>query len=167
MSEWFWGQVAAWHITWRTVVEAGLLALAAFVVSTAAVLWMLLRLPSTYLCEDYPPRVGENWPSALRWLVFLGKNLLGALLVLTGAVLSLPGVPGPGLLLILVGIMLLNFPGKRRLERKLVGQPHVFGAINRLRARHGKPPLLPHVTADGPSGARQTPVPGAGDHGQR
>jgi hypothetical protein len=38
--------------------------------------------------------------------------------------------------------MLLNFPGKRALERKLVGRPRVLRAINGLRARFGKPGLV-------------------------
>jgi hypothetical protein len=55
--------------------------------------------------------------------------------------MSLPGVPGQGVLTILLGVMLLDFPGKRRLEYKLISQPRVFNNINRLRARFDKPPL--------------------------
>lgn len=56
--------------------------------------------------------------------------------------------PGPGVLTILIGVMLLNFPGKRRLERKLVERPRVLEAINRLRARFGKAPLILEVGQD-------------------
>jgi hypothetical protein len=72
----------------------------------------------------------------------VGKNLLGAFLVLLGIVLSLPGVPGQGILTILIGVMLLDFPGKRDLERKLVSRPKVREGIDRLRQRFGKPPLV-------------------------
>ena len=58
-----------------------------------------------------------------------------------GIVLSLPGVPGQGLLTILLGIMLLDFPGRRKLEVKILSRPQVFKAINKLRHRFGKPPL--------------------------
>ena len=57
-------------------------------------------------------------------------------------VLSLPGIPGPGVLIIFVGIMLLDFPGKRELERRLVSRPGILGKINGLRTRYGKPPLV-------------------------
>ncbi len=50
-------------------------------------------------------------------------------------------VPGQGILTILIGIMLLDLPGTRNLELKLVRRPHVLGAINRIRARFHKPPL--------------------------
>jgi hypothetical protein len=45
-------------------------------------------------------------------------------------------------LTILIGLMLLNFPGKRRLERRLVSRPRILAAINALRAHFGKPALL-------------------------
>jgi hypothetical protein len=45
-------------------------------------------------------------------------------------------------LTILLGIMLLDFPGKRSLEARIVSRPRVFRAINALRARFDKPPLL-------------------------
>ena len=67
------------------------------------------------------------------------KNLLGVVLVALGIVMSLPGVPGQGILTILLGIMLLDFPGKRNLEHKMVSRPQVLNAINKLRHRFGKP----------------------------
>jgi hypothetical protein len=57
-------------------------------------------------------------------------------------VLSLPGVPGQGVLTILLGVMLLDFPGKRGLELKLVSRPKVLNTINRIRHRFDRPPLL-------------------------
>jgi len=62
-------------------------------------------------------------------------------LVGLGIVLSLPGIPGQGVLTILLGIMISDFPGKERLERKIVSYPKVLEALNKLRERFGKPPL--------------------------
>jgi hypothetical protein len=56
--------------------------------------------------------------------------------------MSVPGVPGQGLLTILIGVMLLDFPGKRRLERWLLRRRGVLAAINKVRARYGRPPLV-------------------------
>jgi hypothetical protein len=63
-------------------------------------------------------------------------------ILLLGIPLILPGVPGPGLVLIVIGVSLLDFPGKRRLEQRVVGRPRVLKAINALRARFGRPPLV-------------------------
>jgi hypothetical protein len=61
---------------------------------------------------------------------------------LLGIALSLPGVPGQGLLTILIGAMLLDFPGKRRCEKWILRRRGVLSTINKLRARRGCPPLI-------------------------
>jgi len=50
-------------------------------------------------------------------------------------------LPGQGFITILIGIMLLNFPGKLSLELRIVQQPPVFRAINWMRARANQPSL--------------------------
>jgi hypothetical protein len=70
------------------------------------------------------------------------KNLLGSLMVLAGLVMSLPLVPGPGVLFVLIGLGLIDFPGKRALELRLLRQRHVLSSVNKVRARFGRPPLL-------------------------
>ena len=72
--------------------------------------------------------------------------------MVAGIILSVPGVPGQGLLTMLVGLVLLDIPGKRRLELKLVSRPRVVRAINRLRKRFSRPPLL--TTPADPHGAK-------------
>ena len=72
----------------------------------------------------------------------VAKNISGVVLVFAGILMSLPGVPGQGVLTILMGVMLLDFPGKRRLELKLVSRPKVLRTVNRIRARFDRPPLL-------------------------
>jgi hypothetical protein len=67
--------------------------------------------------------------------------LLGILLIAVGVVLSVPGIPGQGVLTILLGVMLVDFPGRWKAERWLVSHPGVLAAMNTLRRRFGKPPL--------------------------
>ena len=77
---------------------------------------------------------------AWRWTLAIAKNLFGALLVVLGVVMIF--TPGQGLLALVLGISLLDIPGKRALERRLIQQPKVLGVINRMRARAGRPPLV-------------------------
>ena len=56
--------------------------------------------------------------------------------------MSVPGVPGQGILTILLGVMLLDLPGKRRVEQRILRQPKVLEKINKLRNKFSKPPLL-------------------------
>lgn len=111
------------------------------VASLTVVAVVLVRMPEDYLLR---PEATPFWPDRPAWaraLGRLGKNLLGVVLVAIGVVLSLPGVPGQGALTILIGVMLLDIPGKRRLERRMLGGKKIHAAVNRLRARYGRPPL--------------------------
>lgn len=111
-----------------------------FVVSLGAVAAVIVRLPADYFRDGYASPMAERHP-VVRWMGVVVKNAAGALLVVLGLLLSLPGIPGQGLLTILIGVMLLDFPGKRRIERRLISRPRVLAGINALRARFGKAPL--------------------------
>lgn len=75
----------------------------------------------------------------------IARNAVGWILIVVGVVLSLPGIPGPGVLVLLIGLFLVDFPGKTRLQRKILGSPAVARPANRLRRLFGKAPLeLPH-----------------------
>jgi hypothetical protein len=49
--------------------------------------------------------------------------------------------PGQGILSLLLGLTLIDIPGKRTLERKIIQRPSVLRVVNHLRARADKPPL--------------------------
>ncbi len=133
---------AVFSLTAATGVWALLLAAALLVAANAVVVFLVVRLPANYFSNPpaRPARGDRHW--LLHWAMVAGKNLLGGLVVLIGVVLSLPGLPGPGLVLILLGLMLIDFPGKRRLVRNLVRRKRILRTINWLRARFGRPPLV-------------------------
>jgi hypothetical protein len=121
---------------------------ATFVVGVWIMRWLILRIPS-----DYFVRVPRDWrhspPRALLPHLALTalKNGGGVLLLAAGLVMLV--TPGPGLLALVLGLSLVSFPGKRRLEERFLGQPRVLQAANRLRVRHGVLPLVmpPHHRA--------------------
>jgi hypothetical protein len=122
-----------------------LIALGVWLVATAATLaiaaMIVVRLPPTYFSEDsatHGVRVG-SWRSPRH----VARNALGVVLVALGLAMAIPGIPGQGLLTVLIGLMLVDFPGRRRVEKALVRRPGILIAINRMRARFGHPPLLP------------------------
>ncbi len=114
--------------------------LVTFAVNLAIVSFVLVKLPASYFQKSHPRDFWTDRHPMVRLIGKIGKNALGVALVLLGVVLSLPGIPGQGLITILLGIMLLEFPGKRRLELEIVSRPRIFNAINKLRHRFGKPP---------------------------
>ena len=112
-----------------------------FIGSIALVSFLLVRLPADYFSDSFP-RAAENAHPVGRWTAMLGKNLLRVLLIALGVILSFPGLPGQGIMTILIGLVLLDFPGKRRLVRWLLSHPKVLDSVNRLRQRYGKTPLV-------------------------
>ena len=129
-------------ITWQRVLLGVLLFVVTFAVSLAIVSYILVKIPAEYFRLDHPRELWTDRHPAVRFLGVFAKNLLGVILVVLGIVMSIPGVPGQGILTILLGIMLLDFPGKRTLEYKLVSRPKVLSTINKLRHRFGKARLV-------------------------
>lgn len=122
-----------------------------FTLSLAIVGGLLIRLPATYFLDRHQRERWIDQHPVVRWSGIALKNVLGVGLIALGCVLSLPLIPGQGLLTILLGLMLLDFPGKRKLERRIVGMPRVLNRVNRLRARFGKPPLVLEERGQGPA----------------
>ncbi|HJU92526.1 MAG TPA: hypothetical protein VJ656_06260 [Pyrinomonadaceae bacterium] len=129
-------------LTWRNVLIGTLIFITSFLINLAIVSVILVKLPADHFSKDRKTKFWHGRRPLLNAAKVIGKNLLGVFLVVLGVVLSLPGVPGQGLLTILLGIMLLDFPGRERLEQKLLSKPSIVNTINRLRGRFGKPPLV-------------------------
>lgn len=102
---------------------------------------VMVKIPANYFSSHYKEDFLPNSRWIVRWGAVVAKNFLGVFLVLLGIVLSLPGVPGQGILTILLGLIMLDIPGKRPLEARIIKRPAVRDAINKLRARFNKPPL--------------------------
>jgi hypothetical protein len=134
-SRWAWPEHG-----WAWIAIASLIFLLMSLGGLALVSAIVIRLPADYFAE--PQRYWTNRHPVLRWSGLIAKNLLGIALIGIGIVLSLPGVPGPGLLTILLGVMLTDFPGKRRLECWLIRRPAILAAVNGLRERYNKPPFV-------------------------
>ena len=129
-------------LTWGGAALLLLVILIATGASVVAVAVVFAKLPPTFFQDFHSREVWGDRHVTLRLTARIVRNALGAVLVALGVVLSLPGVPGPGLPTILIGIILLEFPGKRQLERRIVGRRRLLRMINRLRRRFGEPPLI-------------------------
>ena len=128
-------------LTWRSVLIGAAIFVGSFLINLAIVSVILVKLPANHFAKNRKTKFWAGPRPALNAAKVIGKNIAGVLLVALGVVLSLPGIPGQGLLTILLGIMLLDFPGRERLEQKLLSKPTIVNTINRLRGRFGKPPL--------------------------
>ena len=133
MMEWL-----PWDLS-RLTLALGLL-LAGIVVPVVVATLMVLRLPPDYFTHTRrEPVYREERHPVIGWTMALLKNLSGLLLIALGIIMLF--TPGQGILTALVGLMLLNFPGKYRLERRLVRMGPIVPALNVLRKRFGRAPL--------------------------
>jgi hypothetical protein len=141
MPEWLSSRLPEGWTGWHLMLATVALAVTMAAISVVVVAWALARLPADYFVNPEARHRTDRHP-VLRVLVAIGRNLIGYLLIALGVVLSLPGVPGQGILTILMGVMLIDFPGKHRAELWLVTRKSVFAGVNKLRAKLGRPPLL-------------------------
>lgn len=101
---------------------------------------ILVRLPADYFDTRVPRHWMKEHHPVLRVIGLIIKNIVGTVFLSAGFIMLF--TPGQGLLTMLIGISLLDFPGKRTLEARIVAQPSILKAINALRHRFNKPPLI-------------------------
>lgn len=128
-------------LTWGGIgITAGLF-LGSLALSFGGIALVMVKIPPRYFAVDHQRDFLPDSPFVVRWGAVIAKNIAGVLLIILGIILSLPGVPGQGILTILLGLIFLDIPGKRPLEARIIKRPAVLAAINKLRAKYNKPPL--------------------------
>ena len=128
-------------LTWSSILLGMGLFLASLLISFAAIGIVMVKIPAHYFSTHYKQDFLPGSPWLVRWSAVILKNILGFVLIAIGIVLSLPGVPGQGILTILLGLIMIDIPGKRPIEARIIKQPAVLAAVNKLRAKYDKPPL--------------------------
>ena len=119
----------------------GFLSICVFILSLATLPWVVAQIPENYFCHrERTPTPWKNQHPALRILILIAKNLLGYLLLIGGIIMLF--IPGQGLLTILMGFVLMDYPGKYALERRIVSIPAILSSLNWLRSKRNAPPLI-------------------------
>lgn len=118
----------------------GALSLVTLVITLIVIPVLVIQIPVDYFQRRRrnPEGYQGRYP-VIRLLLLALKNILGIIFVVAGFAMLL--LPGQGIITILIGIMLLNFPGKLELERRIVQQAPVLRAINWMRAQANRPAL--------------------------
>ena len=140
MFEWFYNnETLLW---WLLVVS-----FITFIATLIAVPVILARLPEDYF--SLPDRHRIPWANrhpVLRIPLLLIKNLLGIMFVFAGILML--ALPGQGILTIIIGLALMDFPGKYRAERWVVSRHSVLRGINWIRGKAGKSELILNFGGD-------------------
>lgn len=118
----------------------GVVSIVTFVGGLLVVPVLIVRIPEDYFVR--PPgdssRFAHRHP-AIAITAKIVKNVIGVLLALAGIAMLV--LPGQGLLTLLVGLLLIDGPGKRRVELWILKRRPIHATIDWIRRRRGHPPL--------------------------
>ncbi|MFK7816889.1 MAG: hypothetical protein AB8B92_11200 [Gammaproteobacteria bacterium] len=111
------------------------------IISLAIIPFVVIKMPEDYFLERYRVRASKKstYPILAQFLTGL-KNLIGFIFILLGILMLI--LPGQGILTVLMGLFLMNFPGKYKFERKLASLPKVLKSLNWIRSKANKPQLM-------------------------
>ena len=116
------------HAQWLIIVS-----FISFIATLILVPAIIVRLPADYFYATKRQKSNALHP-AINLFSIIIKNALGALLILAGLVMLF--TPGQGLITLLAGMMIMNYPGKYKLERWIIIRFHLLKPINWYRKRH-------------------------------
>ena len=118
----------------------GLGSLGVFTVSLLSLPWLVAQIPEDYFVpKKRRPTQWKTRRPVIRLATLISKNLLGYILLLGGIMMLF--LPGQGILTMVAGALLIDYPGRFALERKIANTPAIFKGLNWLRAKANKPPL--------------------------
>lgn len=129
MDQWLSKDVLVWVSVFSGI---------ALVLSAILVPVVIVRLPVDYFVTE---RRGwlDRQPTLLRIGLRVLKNLLGIVILVLGVLMLV--LPGQGVLAILLGLTLVDFPGKQALQCKLIRKPKVIDGMNWIRRKFHASPL--------------------------
>lgn len=138
MFEWLANKWAA--LTWEQILVGSGVFLLSLAINILIIFVVIIKLPADYFSSEYTHHFMPGKPWYIRWSAVILKNLLGVSLLIIG-ILMLIG-PGQGILTILLALIMLDIPGKRPFEARIIKRPTVRAAIDRIREKYNKPPLI-------------------------
>jgi hypothetical protein len=104
---------------------------------------LVARIPHDYFMHAHrPPSKWATRHRVVRLLAAIGKNVLGYVCIALGIAMLV--LPGQGLLTMVIGILMVDFPGKYNLEKWIASRPQILKPINWLRRRRNCAPLKVH-----------------------
>jgi Putative transmembrane protein (PGPGW) len=109
-----------------------------FIATLILVPVIIIRLPADYFSATKRHKKASHHP-VIQFFSLLVKNLLGGLLLLAGLIMLF--TPGQGLITLLAGMMIMDYPGKYTLERWIILRFNLLKPMNWYRARHKLAPL--------------------------
>ncbi len=134
-----WIQDHAASLTWMLIISVVI-----FGACVLAAPLILRKMPADYFTHDTkPPSLfggsGDQSKGTSPWKI--ARNVAGWIMVVAG--LAMLVLPGPGLVMSFIGLLLVDFPGKYTFEKWLVKRAKIMGVLNWIRKEAGAGPFDP------------------------
>ncbi len=126
---------------YATYIEGiGFISFLSFFASLLIFPWIISRLKEDYFLQLHTHKKRKDEHPLVFLLLRLLRYLLGAILLTAGILMLF--LPGQGLLTIILGLSLLDFPGKQKVIDWLLRKKFLQTALNWIRAKEHKKPFL-------------------------
>lgn len=121
----------------KLIAVAAMVGGALFAGTAAAVPFLINMLPADYFMKEKRARQMKSvCGAAFSIIIIIIKNLAGIILFAAGFALLF--MPGQGLLTIFISLVLLDFPGKWKMQKRLIRNRKISAAVNWVRKKGGK-----------------------------
>lgn len=133
--------LSAFNLSSEMIFFFTLLSLLTFLFSLILLPILVLAIPEDYFVDKQ--RHAMSWNKSgylLKLIVLLLKNCLGVLLFFMGVLMLV--LPGQGILTLLAGLVLLDFPGKFQFMRWLAHKDRILKSLNWIRKKGNKEPFV-------------------------
>jgi hypothetical protein len=133
--------LALFNFSSEAILFFTILSLLTFLSSLIILPLLILAIPTDYFVAEQRPHL--HWQRSnylLRLVLIVLKNFLGVLMVIIGLFLLV--LPGQGILTLLAGFILLDFPGKFLFLRWLARKEKVLNSLNWVRKKGNKEPFI-------------------------
>ena len=119
----------------------GISSLVILVISAISIGFIIRKIPHDYFLNEKRGMSQYKNKNPFFWLIVLTlKNIIGYCLILGGILMLV--LPGQGLLTILVGLILSDYPGKFKLEKRIIKTNLILKTINWYRNKSNIPPII-------------------------
>ena len=119
----------------------GISSIAILVISALSIGYFIKKIPHDYFLNDKRGIPDYKNKNPVFWVITLAlKNIIGYCLIMGGILMLV--LPGQGLLTILVGLMLSDYPGKFKLEKRIIKTNLILKTINWYRIKSNIPPII-------------------------
>ncbi|ABG39989.1 hypothetical protein Patl_1466 [Paraglaciecola sp. T6c] len=121
-----------------SAVSIGYFILMSYIITNMDKRYFIRRKNKDKNADIIPNRTpGKN---SLIFIIEMVKILFGIGLLVCGIIMLV--LPGQGLITMLIGLSLIPFPGKNKLEQNLLSRQSVRSSLNWIRAKANKEPFI-------------------------